>query len=36
MADIAECKDNHVCFYSEPNFKGIVNLGGGLVAGMIG
>jgi hypothetical protein len=22
MADIAECKDNHICFYSEPDFRG--------------
>jgi hypothetical protein len=22
MAGVAECEDNHICFYSEPNFGG--------------
>lgn len=22
MADVPECKDNHICFYSEPDFAG--------------
>jgi hypothetical protein len=22
MADVAECEEHHICFYSEPDFKG--------------